>query len=340
MTAWPAASSMTRWCCAAGDRSPGRGRGGPARDEVAHRAAGDEQPGVLAEEVRGAFLEGDDGRVVAEDVVADLGRGHRPAHRVGRVARRCRCAGRSGGRAWAASIGGTLTEAVASPLGLYSPASPQLDPWCSGPTCQPVTLEIAGSNPVGSAITRFSLRPVRPPGRGVPSVRRRRSRRAAAMPPSGRSAGETPPARWSWRPARRRRRGAVSGGRARVRRASGSVAVAPAAVAVAAASAAAAIDAGRGDARRRRRPTRRPHHRRPPPAASRRGRRGRAGHPVPLAGHRDRPRRRSPTSSPARASATRRSSSSSDEADAILAALGAERPTDADAPRPRRTPRR
>ena len=26
------------------------------------------------------------------------------------------------------------------------------DPWCSGPTCQPVTLEIAGSNPVGSAI--------------------------------------------------------------------------------------------------------------------------------------------------------------------------------------------
>jgi hypothetical protein len=25
------------------------------------------------------------------------------------------------------------------------------DPWCSGPTCQPVTLEIAGSNPVGSA---------------------------------------------------------------------------------------------------------------------------------------------------------------------------------------------
>ena len=50
----------------------------------------------------------------------------------------------------------------------YAPPSPQLDPWCSGPTCQPVTLEIAGSNPVGSAITRISLRPVRPPGRGVP----------------------------------------------------------------------------------------------------------------------------------------------------------------------------
>ena len=30
--------------------------------------------------------------------------------------------------------------------------SRRTDPWCSGPTCQPVTLEIAGSNPVGSAI--------------------------------------------------------------------------------------------------------------------------------------------------------------------------------------------
>ena len=48
----------------------------------------------------------------------------------------------------------------------YAPPSPQ-DPWCSGPTCQPVTLEIAGSNPVGSAINPNSSRPVRPPGRGV-----------------------------------------------------------------------------------------------------------------------------------------------------------------------------
>ncbi len=64
----------------------------------------------------------------------------------------------------------------------YAPPSPQLDPWCSGPTCQPVTLEIAGSNPVGSANNRFSLRPVRPPGRGVlhPS-----SRLAVAMSTSG-----------------------------------------------------------------------------------------------------------------------------------------------------------
>ncbi len=28
-------------------------------------------------------------------------------------------------------------------------------PWCSGQTCQPVTLEIAGSNPVGPATSRF-----------------------------------------------------------------------------------------------------------------------------------------------------------------------------------------
>ena len=35
---------------------------------------------------------------------------------------------------------------------LLSSAFAATDPWCSGPTCQPVTLEIAGSNPVGSAI--------------------------------------------------------------------------------------------------------------------------------------------------------------------------------------------
>src|SRR4051812_24689606 len=35
---------------------------------------------------------------------------------------------------------------------LFSALAP--DPWCSGQTCQPVTLEIAGSNPVGSAIHR------------------------------------------------------------------------------------------------------------------------------------------------------------------------------------------
>ena len=40
-----------------------------------------------------------------------------------------------------------------------------LDPWCSGPTCQPVTLEIAGSNPVGSAISASTYAPsARPDG--------------------------------------------------------------------------------------------------------------------------------------------------------------------------------
>ena len=48
--------------------------------EVAHRARGDEQAGLLAEQLRGALLERDHGRVVAEDVVADLGLGHGPAH--------------------------------------------------------------------------------------------------------------------------------------------------------------------------------------------------------------------------------------------------------------------
>ena len=41
---------------------------------------GDEQAGFLAEQLGRALLEGVDGRVVAEDVVADLGLGHRPAH--------------------------------------------------------------------------------------------------------------------------------------------------------------------------------------------------------------------------------------------------------------------
>ena len=53
--------------------------------EIAHRPARDEEAGLLAEELRGALLEGDDGRVVSEDIVADLGLGHRSAHGVGRA---------------------------------------------------------------------------------------------------------------------------------------------------------------------------------------------------------------------------------------------------------------
>ena len=81
MTAWPAASSMTRWCSRPAIVSWPRAQVGHLGDEVAHRPGGDEQAGLLAEQLGGAFLEGVDGRVVAEDVVADLGLGHRPAHR-------------------------------------------------------------------------------------------------------------------------------------------------------------------------------------------------------------------------------------------------------------------
>ena len=80
-TAWPAASSIDDVVLGAGDDLLAAAEVGHLRDEIAHRAAGDEQPGLLAEQLRGALLEGDDGRVVAEDVVADLGLGHRPAHR-------------------------------------------------------------------------------------------------------------------------------------------------------------------------------------------------------------------------------------------------------------------
>ena len=51
---------------------------------------------------------------------------------------------------------GESTPSVApSQRPCYHPR-PVVDPWCSGPTCQPVTLEIAGSNPVGSAINPAS----------------------------------------------------------------------------------------------------------------------------------------------------------------------------------------
>ena len=65
---------------AAGDRLLTAREVGHLGDEVAHRAARHEQAGLLAEQLGGAFLEGVDRRVVTEDVVADLGLGHRPAH--------------------------------------------------------------------------------------------------------------------------------------------------------------------------------------------------------------------------------------------------------------------
>ena len=81
MTAWPARLVDDEVVLAAGDGLLAAAEVRHLGDEVAHRAAGDEQAGLLAEQLGGALLEGDDGRVVAEDVVADLGVGHRAAHR-------------------------------------------------------------------------------------------------------------------------------------------------------------------------------------------------------------------------------------------------------------------
>ncbi len=67
----------------AGDHLLATRQVGHHRHQVAHRAGRHEQPGLLAEQLGGALLEGDDGRVVAEDVVADFGRRHGSAHRVG-----------------------------------------------------------------------------------------------------------------------------------------------------------------------------------------------------------------------------------------------------------------
>ena len=53
---------------------------GHVRHEIAHRAAGHEEAGLLAGQLRGALLEGVDGGVVAEDVVAHHRLGHGPTH--------------------------------------------------------------------------------------------------------------------------------------------------------------------------------------------------------------------------------------------------------------------
>ena len=64
----------------AGDRLLAPLEVGHLGHEVAHRARGDEQAGLLAEQLRRALLERDHRRVVAEDVVADLRLGHRATH--------------------------------------------------------------------------------------------------------------------------------------------------------------------------------------------------------------------------------------------------------------------
>src|SRR4051812_29720581 len=65
------------------------------------------------------------------------------------------------------------------------------DPWCSGPTCQPVTLEIAGSNPVGSASS--NLPTPRPPARTGRSFLPRPSSSVVRTVRSWRSSGAADP---------------------------------------------------------------------------------------------------------------------------------------------------
>ncbi|MBF8289316.1 MAG: hypothetical protein HW391_284 [Chloroflexi bacterium] len=78
---------------------------------------------------------------------------------------------------------GCVRASVKRLTGLGWPAilrTRRTDPWCSGPTCQPVTLEIAGSNPVGSATSsNASDAPfARPNGASPRPTSGRRSRRA------------------------------------------------------------------------------------------------------------------------------------------------------------------
>ena len=61
------------------------GEVGQLGDQVAHRARCHEEPGLHAEQLGGAILEGVDRGVVAEDVIAHLGGGHGAAHRRRRV---------------------------------------------------------------------------------------------------------------------------------------------------------------------------------------------------------------------------------------------------------------
>ena len=84
-TAWPAASSSDDVRRRLGDDLAAPRHVRHLAHQVAHRAAGHEQAGLLAEQLGGALLERDDGRVVPEHVVADLGIGHGAAHLGGGV---------------------------------------------------------------------------------------------------------------------------------------------------------------------------------------------------------------------------------------------------------------
>jgi hypothetical protein len=58
------------------------------RNKIPHSARGDKETRLFAEQGRRPFLEGDYGRIILEDVVADLSYRHRAAHLGGGVGHR------------------------------------------------------------------------------------------------------------------------------------------------------------------------------------------------------------------------------------------------------------
>ena len=153
MTAWPAASSMTMWWARPRDRLLAALQVRQLGDDVAHRAAGDEQASLLAQEVGGTLLEGVDGRVVTEHVVAHLGGGHRAPHRLGRL--------RDG---VAAQVDETVGHGRAS-IGRGPVASPA--PWPTSPADSPAPR--AAVCPAGERPHGRSRRPPPVPASGPAS---------------------------------------------------------------------------------------------------------------------------------------------------------------------------
>ena len=156
------------------------------RDQICHGAAGHEKGRFLAEHFGGTVLESVDRWIVAKDVVAKLGFVHGLAHGRGGVCdgvaaqvdhavaafsshgAEYRSAGPAGGfgsRTRGERADGRHQEPD-TVLGHLLSFALGVGSWCSGLTCQPVTLEIAGSNPVEPAIQISHLLAPSPPGRG------------------------------------------------------------------------------------------------------------------------------------------------------------------------------
>ena len=139
---------------------------GHQRDEVAHRAARDEQAGLLAQQLGGARLERVDRGVVAEHVVAELGRGHRAAHRVGRV----------GDRVGAEIDQGHGRASIARVARGGAPDGRPVSPRSGAGSCRARPRPLA----IGGAVGGLAASSARQRPRRVPASRGRRGRRAEA----------------------------------------------------------------------------------------------------------------------------------------------------------------